>query len=228
MKVEVLLFGAARQAVGEERTVFELPEGASARELLQEAVRRYPSLGPMAEFLKVAVNRKVEGLDVTLSEGDEVALLPPMGGGHNTFDLAAEPVNLDQVRSDVEGPGVGAVVLFVGRVREVNRGRPVVALEYEAYEDMAVERMEAEAARIMEGRPGLRLAGRHRIGRLVPGDVSLVVAAGAGHRDEAFEACRAMLERIKHDVPIFKKEHYQDGGEEWLVPVGGDHDQQER
>ena len=225
MKVDVLFFGAARQAVGAEKVVFELAEGATARDVLEEAKKRWSELEPMAELLKVAVNRKVEGLDRRLSEGDEVALLPPMGGGENTFDLSPDPVNVEQVLGLVQDPGIGAAVVFVGTVRDDNRGRGVTALEYEAYEEMAIERMEQEAARILERMPGVRLAGRHRTGRLAPGEVSLVVAAGAPHREDAFEACRDMLERIKHDVPIFKKEYYEDGSSEWLYPAGGFHGQ---
>ncbi len=225
MKVDVLLFGAAKEAAGLDRVVLELDVGARVRDLLDRLVEMHPGLGSMVEFLKVAVNRRVEGLDVELSEGDEVALLPPMGGGQVTFEVSAEPVDPEDVLSLVRDEDVGAAVLFLGTVRATNRGRQVVGLDYEAYEEMAVERMESEAGRLMERFSGVRLAGRHRTGNLVPGDVSLVVAASAPHRQDAFEACRLMLEYIKHDVPIFKRERYADGGSQWLEPPGGTHEQ---
>lgn len=115
----------------------------------------------------------------------------------------------------VEGPDCGAIATFVGTVRESNRGKPVVHLDYEAYPEMALKvfaRIEAEAAARW---PGTRLAIHHRTGLLRPGEVSVAIAAASPHRASAFEACRHAIEALKADAPIWKHERYPDGSE-WV------------
>lgn len=125
--------------------------------------------------------------------------------------IVRAPLSADEVGALVRRPGAGAVVVFEGTVRDVNDGRPVALLEYEAYEAMAL----AEMARIVEEieaeRPEVRLAARHRVGALGVGDVAVVCAASAPHRTEAFVACRALIDRIKERVPIWKREHGPEG-----------------
>lgn len=118
----------------------------------------------------------------------------------------------EAVAALVRRDGAGAVVVFEGTVRDVNDGRAVVLLEYEAYETMALAEMERIASEL-EGELGgaVRVAARHRIGALSVGDVAVICAASAPHRTEAFEACRALIDRIKERVPIWKREHGPDG-----------------
>jgi molybdopterin synthase catalytic subunit len=111
----------------------------------------------------------------------------------------------------VRRAGAGAIAVFEGTVRDVNDGRPVVLLEYEAYESMALAEMERICAAIEAETREVRVAARHRIGALRVGDVAVVCAASAPHRDEAFAACRALIDRIKERVPIWKREHGPDG-----------------
>ena len=111
----------------------------------------------------------------------------------------------------VAGPDMGAIVHFVGTVRDNTRGKPVVALEYEAYADMALAvfaKIEADAKAQW---PGVRLVIHHRIGRCVPGEPSVVIAAASPHRADAFSACRLAIEALKTDAPIWKRELYPDG-----------------
>lgn len=118
----------------------------------------------------------------------------------------------EAVAALVRRPGAGAIVVFEGTVRDVNDGRAVVLLEYEAYEAMAVAEMERIAAQVeLEHGGDVRVAARHRIGALGVGDVAVICAASAPHRTEAFEACRALIDRIKESVPIWKREHGPDG-----------------
>jgi molybdopterin synthase catalytic subunit len=115
----------------------------------------------------------------------------------------------------ISGPGCGAVCTFVGQVREQTQGRAVVALEYEAFEAMALKmfaRIELDAQARW---PGCRVAIHHRVGRLVPGEISVAIAAAAPHRDDAFAACRLAIEALKKDAPIWKRELFEDGSE-WV------------
>ena len=110
----------------------------------------------------------------------------------------------------------GAQALFVGRVRCHNHGRDVVAVHYDLFEPLALATFDAIAREsIAEVTPELRIYVAHAQGRLEVGDIAVVVAAGSRHRDEAFRACRAVIEGVKHRAPIWKQEHYVDGRSEW-------------
>jgi molybdopterin synthase catalytic subunit len=125
--------------------------------------------------------------------------------------IRTEPLGLDEVVAEVSHPGAGGVVTFLGVVRDENEGRAVTLLEYEAYGTMA----EAELARIMDEihveLPGVRVAATHRVGTLRVGDAAVACAASAPHRGEAFRACRALIDRLKARLPIWKREHGPDG-----------------
>ena len=130
----------------------------------------------------------------------------------NTFvGLRGIAISVDEVLAHVQHPGAGGVSVFLGVVRETNEGKPVVKLEYEAYESMAVAEMQRIAAEIVAEVPEARVAVLHRIGTLVVGDAAVVCAASAPHRGEAFAACRQLIDRIKARVPIWKREHGPDG-----------------
>jgi molybdopterin synthase catalytic subunit len=126
-------------------------------------------------------------------------------------DVRESPLSADEVRALVEHPSAGAVDLFLGIVRDENEGRPVTLLEYEAYAPMAIAEMERIAREIEARMPDVRLAAHHRVGALRVGDVAVICAASAPHRAEAFAACRALIDEIKHRVPIWKREHGPDG-----------------
>lgn len=118
-----------------------------------------------------------------------------------------QPLSLDECYSAVTSSDKGGVCLFVGRVRDHNQGEPVTALEYEAYTSMAEREMRSIVAEIEAEFPGTALACLHRVGALSIGDLAVVCAAGAPHRAAAFDACRALIDRIKARVPIWKREH---------------------
>jgi molybdopterin synthase catalytic subunit len=117
----------------------------------------------------------------------------------------------------VEAPGNGAAVLFMGAVRNRNHGRDVIGVSYDVHEVMATRSFQdicTEACK--QGPAGLRLYVAHARGRLPVGGLSVVIAAASPHRDEAFKACRYVIEQIKHRSTIWKQEHYVDGDSEWL------------
>jgi molybdopterin synthase catalytic subunit len=125
--------------------------------------------------------------------------------------LREEPLSVDEALAGVRHAGAGAVCLFLGMVRDHNEGRAVVKLEYEAYASMALAEMRRIADELLAELPGVRLAVLHRIGALEVGDVAVVCAASAPHRDEAYRACRALIDRVKARVPIWKREHGPEG-----------------
>jgi molybdopterin synthase catalytic subunit len=121
------------------------------------------------------------------------------------------PLSIDEAIAHVKHAGAGALCVFLGMVRDQSEGRSVVKLEYEAYEPMAVAEMQRIARELCAELPGVRLAVLHRVGALTVGELAVVCAASAPHRGEAFRACRALIDRIKARVPIWKREHGPDG-----------------
>ena len=127
-----------------------------------------------------------------------------------------EAIDTASVLATVEDPGAGAIVLFLGTVRDHSEGKPgVTHLEYEAYREVVEEKISGIVARARDKWPIRRVAAVHRVGRLEIGDVSVAVAVSAGHRPEAFEAGRFLIDELKATAPIWKKEHW-DGGAEWV------------
>lgn len=132
--------------------------------------------------------------------------------------LTGEPIDVGELLDAVRAPDRGGIATFVGVVRDHHGGRQVEGLEYEAHGPMAEEacrRIVEEA----ETRWPCHVALVHRTGALAVGDVAVAIAAGAGHRGDAFAACRYVIEELKHRVPIWKRERYADGTEAWVDPT---------
>jgi molybdopterin synthase catalytic subunit len=129
--------------------------------------------------------------------------------------VSAEPIDMAGMLAGAHHPGAGAVVLFSGEVRESNQGRPVAFLEYEAAVPLA-EKMIAEILAAAREKWGLHIAlARHRVGRVDIGDAAVVVITASAHRREAYAANRYIIDRIKHEAPIWKCEHFTHGTKEW-------------
>ncbi len=135
----------------------------------------------------------------------------------DNFRITFAPLSLDEVYALADNPANGAVVVMSGMVRDNTEGKPVVALEYQAYEPMAVEVFKQIAAQIRQTWPDItRVVIHHRTGKLTIGEISVLVAVGCPHRSEAFEACKFAIDTLKHNAPIWKKEHWQDGSTSWV------------
>jgi molybdopterin synthase catalytic subunit len=215
VRLKILYFAAARERAGCAEETLELESAPAVRDVLAELGRRHPGLERLLPHLRVAVNQSFSTPDAAVPDGAELALIPPVAGGAGCFRVTPQPLSLDEVVRAVEGPGLGGVVTFSGQVRDQTRGRAVIQLEYEAYAPMAervLAQIGAEAAAKWERS---RLAIVHRVGLLRPGELAVVIAASAPHRAEAFDACRHAIERLKQDVPIWKKEIFADG-EVWV------------
>jgi molybdopterin synthase catalytic subunit/molybdopterin converting factor small subunit len=180
MRVTVRLFAGLREHAGTGRRDVDLGDGARV-----EDVWRALELGDEPAGLVFAVNRAYVGRGQALTEGDEVALIPPVSGG--AFRLTEDPIDLAAVVAEVEDERAGAVATFVGTVRAQSRGRQVVRLEYEAYEGMA-ENVMGELATQLEKRYDLcAIAITHRVGVCEIGDASVVIAVSAPHRGDSRE-----------------------------------------
>jgi molybdopterin synthase catalytic subunit len=215
MRVVVKLFGSVREETGARELSIELPEGARVIDLRDHLAVDHPVFDRLGGRLAASVNLEVADPDQKLSDGDEVAFLPPVAGGAGTCSLSDGPLDRDRVSARVVGPDTGGIVEFVGAVRDHARGRSIRHLEYEAYPEMAVREMERIADEAGRRWPGTRVAIAHRTGHLEVGDVAVVVVAAAPHRAEAFEACRYAIDTLKETVPIWKKEVATDG-EYWV------------
>ncbi len=216
------LFAMLRERAGTDRVTIEVAEGATVRDALQ-AVGGEHGLGELIETMSVvmAVNREYAAEDDALSAGDELALIPPVSGGEGTsvvhVGVSNEPLSVESLARRVARPAAGAIVTFQGTTRDVDQ------LEYEAYREMAEERIAAIVREAIERHDLEAAAAEHRIGSVALGEASVVVAASAVHRAEAFAGAREIIDRIKKEAPIWKKE--VEGGEErWVdgTRAGGD------
>jgi MoaE-MoaD fusion protein len=208
MQISVRLFAGLRELAGTGRQELEFPDVASVSDV-------WPALGlgPEPAGLLYAVNRAYADRETELSEGDEVALIPPVSGG--AFRLTEGPVNLTSVVVAVVDEQAGAIATFLGTVRAQSRGREVIALEYEAYAEMAEEVMAVISEELGARYDLCKVAITHRLGRVEVGETSVAIAVSAPHRQDALAACAEAIEALKARVPLWKKELYE-GGEEWI------------
>ena len=215
MVVRIRLFAQLRERAGAEFLDAELPDGATVADALRElarAARRSASCsrGCRCGWPSTASS---SSRDTALRAGDELALLPPVSGGAAPHvRVSDEPLDAGARSTDlVRRAGAGAVVTFEGTVRDVE------FLDYEAYREMAEERIGGDRRRRASTRHGLEAAAaEHRVGRVALGEPAVVVAASAAHRDEAFAGAREIIDRIKAQAPIWKRE--LDGGEaRWVA-----------
>jgi molybdopterin synthase catalytic subunit/molybdopterin converting factor small subunit len=208
VRVTVRFFAGLRERAGSSRREVELPDHAAVQDL-------WPALdlGQEPAGLLYAVNRAYAERTDRLAEGDEVALIPPVSGG--AFRLTHGPVNMSSVVVEVVDERAGAIATFLGTVRAHSRGRDVIALEYEAYEEMAEEVMAAIAEELQARYDVCKVAMAHRLGRVEVGETSVAIGVSAPHRQDALAACADAIEALKARVPLWKKELYADG-EEWI------------
>jgi molybdopterin synthase catalytic subunit len=205
VKVRVRLFAGLRERAGwSEREI----DASSVGDVWAAL-----GLGEEPAGLLYAVNQEYAKRDRELSDGDEVALIPPVSGG--AFRLIEGPLDLGAVIAEAADEQAGAIATFQGTVRRQSRGREVIALDYEAYGGMA-EKVMAEIAEGVKSRYELcEVAVAHRVGRCEVGEVSVAIAVSAPHRQDALAACRDVIDELKERVPLWKKELYE-GGEEWI------------
>ena len=224
MRVRVRLFARYREALGRERLEVDLPEGGTVEAAWSAIADRHPELAPYRPFTLFAVGQDYVSSDHRLRPDDELFLFPPVSGGGAGADIyrvVTEPLSPDVIAAEMDDPGAGGIVIFSGVVRNETGGRPVKFLEYEAHAPMAEVKMREIGEAVRVRWPGVRrVAMLHRIGRLEIGEASVLIAVAAAHRGDAFEACRYAIDTLKRIVPVWKKEHFEDG-EVWVGLQGG-------
>ena len=218
MHIRVRLFARYREAAGRERIELELPEGETVESAWSAVTERLPELARYRPYTLFAVGHEYVPPTHRLRPDDELSLFPPVSGGAggDTYRVVAAPLSPDAIASAVDDPGAGGIVIFSGVVRNETEGRSVKFLEYEAHAPMAEAKMREIGEGIRARWPGVRrVAMLHRVGRLEIGESSVLIAVSAAHRAEAFEACRHAIDALKRTVPVWKKEHFEDG-EVWV------------
>ena len=216
MKITMRYFALWREELGHDEESREVAPGTTVAALIDAIVADRPRLVAMRRATMFMLNQEYVAPGQELHDGDEVAVIPPVSGGSTTpaprlCKVVETPLDVNEVIRAVEDPSAGAVVSFIGTVRDNSLGKAVSGLTYEAY-PAAAEKMLARVADEIAERWGLdRVAIIHRIGHLPVGAASVVIAVAAPHRHAAFEACEYVIVRLKEIVPIWKKEFYTDG-----------------
>ncbi len=229
--LEVRLFAVLRERAGADSvTVVGVPLGTSTAALKAMVQEQVPSLGDLA-FASVVVGDEYATVDRVVEPTDVVAILPPVSGGapgstleDGVFELSSEPIDPGALQARVGSPRCGAIVLFTGTTREVNRGQEVSRLDYEAFEAMAGPEMRrifdgclaAHGPSTREAQGDgvdrtLRMLCVHRTGVVGVGEPSVVIAVASPHRDAAFLAARYLIDTLKERLPVWKKEVYSTG-----------------
>ena len=211
MEVSVRLFASLRE-LAVERASVDLADDATADDAWNALAASHAGLVPHRPYVRAAVNGAYAPWDAPLSDGDEVAFLPPVSGGATTL-LTDSPIDVTALQAAVASDGHGAVVTFVGAARDrSDDGREVLELEYEVYPEMAAAVLD-EVAGEAESRWGASVAVAHRFGVVPIGEAAVAIVTATPHRAEAYEANRFVIEQIKSRLPIWKRERFADGTE---------------
>lgn len=217
-RIRVLLFGACKEAAGQNELHLEFGDSPNVLEVFGELKRLYSSLSAFEPSVLFAVNEEHAQRSQVLNDGDTLAVFPPVSGGDegDVFEITREPIDKPGLEARVLTGAAGAVVTFDGVVRNQTKGRPVIRLAYDAYVPMAIKQMNRIGREMRDQWPDIERIGIvHRFGDLEVSESSVVIVVTSPHRRVAFEACRYAIDRLKQTVPIWKKEVFADG-EVWV------------
>jgi molybdopterin synthase catalytic subunit len=214
MTVTVLYFASLSDLTGCDEEPITLPDKASVADFLDVLERHRPELKRFQRRFRVAQNQAFVEFDSPVEEGAELALIPPVSGGAEvaiSVAITSSPLQAERALAAVRRNDCGAVVLFLGTVRDITGQMVTERLDYTAYESMA----EAELRRLCQEAAARfdlgAVAVEHRVGTLLPGEIAVMVAASSPHRDGAFCAARFLIDKTKERVPLWKKEYGPDG-----------------
>lgn len=218
MQVNLLFFARLKRETGVEKLAFEVPDEATVRKVAQLFETQH---GISLKGCMVAVNESYAAPDQALKDGDEVAFLPPVAGGSDMEEpthtnITPELLSLERAAAFLIRPQYGAQAYFVGTVRSPNHGKKVDWIEYEGFAPMARKVMQEAAAQVRENHGELRIFIEHRVGKLVPGEASILIGVASPHRRAALEACDDLIEFLKVHIPVWKHEADEDGAH-WVA-----------
>ena len=221
MQINVKFFAILRERLGESEMTLDMPEGSTIADARARVDVLAGEAAPLVQRSMTMLNQEYAGPQDMLNDGDEIAFIPPVSGGDH-YKVHPDELDATRIAATVEDDGAGALVTFVGTVRDNARGRKVRGLDYEAYPEAAEKMLARIGNEMREKWPVLKVAIEHRTGKLSIGEASVVIAVSSAHRDAAFAASAYAIKRIKEIVPVWKKEFYEDG-ETW---IGSEHDYQ--
>lgn len=220
MRVRVEAFAIARERLGFSERAMDCPSGITVSELLELLCKDYPQANEVLSRSRCALDGEYVSESCPITEGAVLSIIPPVSGGAARVEITEGAIGIDEVAERVSSSRSGAVILFVGTVRNENSGAEVVAIEYEAKRDMAVRELERLIDQAIE-RWGIHEAAIvHRVGRVLAGEASVVIAVAAGHRKEAYDANAWLLAELKRVAPIWKHEERRINGRTEKVWIG--------
>ena len=217
MRVKVLFFGALRDMLGKTEETIDVPAGAQLSFLLDRYSEQAPKFKGLVRSVALSLNQEYASRNAALSDGDEVALLPPVSGGtdaalHGRYsELVRNKIDAAGLIQSMKAPSDGAVIVFEGIVRDNTRGRRTKYLDYHAYEEMAVKQMDALVEQALRDYKIDQARIIHRLGKMEIGETSVWIGVSSPHRGAAYDASRFLIDTLKKTVPIWKKEYFEDG-----------------
>jgi molybdopterin synthase catalytic subunit len=226
VQVKLLFFASLKDIVGSRQLDLDIPSGATVNDLLERLESRYPGLRRYRSIMLTSVNEEFADRQAVISDGDEVALFPPVSGGaspgpvlsehpREIYRLTREPIDARGIAELILRPEDGALCIFEGVVRNNSKGKTTRYLEYEAYETMALKTMEEIGEFVRKAWDIGCVAIVHRLGHMDIGETSVAIIITSPHRRASFDACEYAIDRLKKIVPIWKKEFFEDG-EVWV------------
>ena len=231
MRVKVLFFGMLKDIVGSAEEQLTVPDDAHLESIFDHYAGRFPRLREISGSIVLARNHEFSQVSDRVTDGDEVAFLPPVSGGSaaagssytheiqdtagHFFALTRRPIDTRAIIQRLVAGEDGAVITFEGTVRSNTKGRRTLYLDYECYEPMAIKTLADIGREIAASHAIGRISMVHRLGRMEIGETSVAVIVSAPHRQAAFDAAHEGINRLKRLVPIWKKEYFVDG-EVWV------------
>lgn len=227
MQIKLLFFASIKDIVGARQMDVDVPDGATIKDVFDGLESKYPRIAPYRSIVLTSVNEEYKDQATPVSEGDEVAFFPPVSGGstelssieaeypREIYRITREPIDAREIAKLLLRPAAGALCIFEGVVRNNSKGKTTRYLEYEAYETMALAKME-EIGGFVRGAWEIEAVGIiHRLGHMDIGETSVAIIVTSAHRRASFDACEYAIDRLKKVVPIWKKEFFEDG-EVWV------------
>ncbi|MCH2694828.1 MAG: molybdopterin converting factor subunit 1 [Acidobacteriia bacterium] len=228
MKVQILFFARLKELLHQETVEITVPENSSVSDVFKVLTIQYPEIESFRKSILIAINQEFATWETLINEGDELALFPPVSGGQasstlfydsnvlgDVYQIVRKPIQVNKLTQQLGQGEDGAMVTFIGVVRNNTQGRSTMFLEYEGYEPMAIRKL-SEIGTIIHRQWQIGHIGIvHRLGRLEIGEVSVAIVITSPHRKVAFEVCQYAIDTLKKIVPIWKKEFFEDG-EIWV------------
>ncbi len=227
MQVKLLFFASLKDIVGSRQLLLDLPHGATIEDVLARLEASYPRIRDYRPVVLTAINEEYVDQRTPIHDGDEVAIFPPVSGGEvdsvptvisrrgELYQITRHVIDTQNISKQLLRGEDGAVCVFEGVVRNNSKGKRTLHLVYEAYETMALKKLEEIGIFVRQAWDIDSIAMIHRLGHLNIGETSVAVIVTSAHRRAAFDACHYAIDKLKKIVPIWKKEFFEDG-EIWI------------